>query len=79
MEPITFKGHTVVFARNQPEYKPLPAHVEYPGIVTCCWRLSWTERIAVLLTGHLWQRVYTFYKPLQPQKFLLDRPKELGR
>ena len=74
MRPIPFEGHNRTFAANQPPYHPLPAHVDGPGIVTCCWRLSWRERLQVLLTGRVWQRIMTFSKPLQPQQLRAEKP-----
>jgi hypothetical protein len=76
MRPIEFEGQTTVFAKNQPEYNPLPAHVQ-SGIVTCCWRLNWFERLQVLFRGRIWHRVMTFNQPLQPQLLGTERPKEL--
>ena len=77
MTPIDFPEVIVVFAKDQPEYLPLPAHMlpgDPYGRVTCCWKLTWRERLSVLLNGVIWQQVMTFRKPLQPQKLLIDRP-----
>jgi hypothetical protein len=75
MHPIPFKGQTRVYAANQPPYRPMPAHRADLGVVTCCWRLSWHERLYVLLTGRIWQKVLTFNKPLQPQLLSTVKPK----
>lgn len=56
----------VVFAKDQPEYIPLPAAVSPDGVVLTEWELSASD-LATLLNGgrvRLW--VYTFNKPLQP-------------
>lgn len=77
MSPREFPEQTVVFAKNQPEYLPLPAHVDLSTssmVVTCCWQLTWRERIALLLTGKLWHQVLTFGKPLQPQMLHAKKP-----
>lgn len=63
----------VTFAKNQPEYLPLPAIV-YGGVVITRWKLSWAERIAVLLGGSMWLQVLTFGDPLQPLKLSVDCP-----
>lgn len=76
MTPIEFKEQTQVIGKDQPEYKPLPAHV-HPGPVgqlTCCWKLSWWERVQLLFTGRLWQSVLTFHGPLQPQLLTVVKP-----
>lgn len=74
MTPIHFKGQTVVFAENQPEYLPLPAHIDAEGRITCCWQLTWKERLQLLFGGKLWHQVLTFHSPLQPQLLLTERP-----
>lgn len=73
---IEFPEQTVVIAKDQPEYMPLPAHVcKTPeGRVTCCWKLSWRERLKLLWRGVLWHQVLTFRRPLQPQLLLVDKP-----
>jgi hypothetical protein len=77
MKLIEFPEQTVVIAKDQPEYSPLPAH-RFPndphGRVACCWKLTWMERLAVLCTGKLWHQILTFSKPLQPQLLTVERP-----
>ena len=64
MEPERFKSSNVVFAETQPEYRPLPAHRDASGVVTTCWKLTWPERIRVLLKGRLWLQQWTFNRAL---------------
>jgi hypothetical protein len=67
--PNTFGCHReIVFAENQPEYLPLPAAITGKGIVTTRWRLTWRERVELLLGEHLFVQVLTFNEPLQPIK-----------
>lgn len=66
MKPIAFKEQNVVYAENQPEYIPLPAHKDPDGTVTSCWKLSWPERIKLFFTGRFYWRQLTFNRPLQP-------------
>ena len=68
MKPIEFKGCNVVFAKDQPEYLPLPAHRNEEGCVTTCWKLTFVERIIVLFKGTFYLQTLTFNTPLQPQK-----------
>jgi len=80
MIPIAFKGHNVVIAKDQPQYLPLPAHVnprDNTGLTTFCWRLSWRERWKLFWGGHLWHQVMTFNRPLQPQLLSGERPEGL--
>jgi D-serine dehydratase len=76
MKPIEFKEQTIVIAKDQPEYQPLPAHVfgDETGRVAFCWKLTWRERLYLLLSGELWQQVLTFDSPLQPQLLSVEKP-----
>lgn len=74
----------VVYAKDQPQYKPLPAvHLSYEGgevTVVTRWRLTWRERIKVLWRGCFWFEQMTFGAPLQPQLPMVDEPlKDAGR
>jgi hypothetical protein len=79
MTPIEFKGAKVVFAKNQHEYLPLPAHypndLAYP--MTCCWQLSWKERFQLFFLGKIWHQIHTFGEPLQPQILHTKKPELL--
>lgn len=77
MTPISFPEHNVIVARDHTHYTPIPAHIDYTSaefVLTCCWKLSWRERLQIALTGTLWQQVLTFAEPLQPQKLSTHRP-----
>lgn len=77
MKIIEFPEQTVVIARDQGRYLPLPAYREpgdREGRVVCCWRLSWADRVQVLLTGKLWHSILTFNAPLQPQLLSVWKP-----
>ena len=74
MNLATFDEQTTVFAKNQPQYRQLPAHKSADGKVTCCWTLTWRERLSILLTGKVWHQILTFNQPLQPQKLLVEKP-----
>jgi hypothetical protein len=79
MKPIEFEGYTDLIAKNQPQYRSLPAHIDVArGVVTCCWKLSLRERFTLLLTGEIWQHVRTFGAPLQPQLLGSRRPSFYG-
>ena len=75
MNPIEFAEQTTTFAKDQPEYSPLPAHITADGMeVTSCWRMSWRERFRVLWTGRVYLTLLTFGQPLQPQKIQTTPP-----
>lgn len=74
MKPIEFKGFNVTFAKDQPEYLPLPAYKDKAGVVTSCWKLKFVERLKILWHGKLYVQNLTFNKPLQPQRLIVDNP-----
>lgn len=74
MQPIEFQQQTVVFAKDQPEYLPLPAHVSADSEVTSCWGMTWRERLRVLVTGRIYFTNLTFRGPLQPQRVSVHPP-----
>lgn len=79
MKVIKFKEQTIVYAKDQPQYLPLPVYQckNDEGTIICCWQLTFKERLKLLFTGKIWHSVMTFYKPLQPQLLMVDKPEEL--
>lgn len=75
MKPIEFKGQNIIFAKDQPEYQPLPALIleNETGEVISCWRLSLKERIKILFTGKMWLSLMSFNKPLTPSYLTTNR------
>ena len=75
MKPIEFKHQNIVFAKDQPEYQPLPALKldSENGEVISCWKLSFKERIRIIFTGKLWLSLMTFNKPLTPHFLAVNR------
>jgi len=74
MKPMKFPEVNCVYAEDQPEYLPLPAHRTPDGTVVSCWQLTWRERIKMLFTGCLWWTTLTCNLPLQPQSPSVDKP-----
>jgi len=68
MKPIEFKEQNAIFAKNQPQYRPLPALKlnNGDGDVISCWKLTVPERLKVLFTGKIWVGEKTFNEPLTP-------------
>lgn len=69
----------VVFARCQPEYRPLPAYCTEDGNVLTRWKLTWRERLRVLFRGDLYLWVSTCHRPLQPMLIETEKPKSHGK
>jgi hypothetical protein len=79
MKPITpvvpgFDLLIITFAKDQPEYNPLPAHWQPDGRVTTRWQLTWRERLRVVFGGSIWLQQLTFNQPLQPVKLTAECP-----
>ena len=77
MKPIEFDGFNCTYAKDQPEYLPLPVLKTAEGEVFSCWSLTWRERLRVLLTGRIWYSVLTFNRPLQPQLPSVRKPNRI--
>jgi hypothetical protein len=73
MNPIEFKEQNIIITKDQPEYMPLPAHVDENGNVVTCWKLSPDEIEKISKTGELWLSVMTFKQPLQPLFLSVDK------
>ena len=63
-----------VYAKDQPEYQPLPAHKSDDGTVLTRWKLSFKERLKVLFYGDVYLWLSTFNKPLQPVMLQVEKP-----
>ena len=69
MKAIEFPEQTCIYAKDQPEYIPLPVHKrlgDETGQVTSCWQFTWKERLRILFGAKLYWRQLTFNNPLQP-------------
>jgi len=66
--PVRDGWNTVTWAKDQPEYRPLPALTEDGpyGRVISRWALSHRERELVAAGGDIYLELMTFHKPLQP-------------
>ena len=77
MEAIEFDQQTVVLAKDQPQYQPLPVHRDpsKEGVpVTCCFKLSPEELEDISKTGLLWHTSLTFGQALQPIRMTTKNP-----
>lgn len=76
MKPLSFAEQNVIFAKAQPEYQVLPAHVAHDPCVTVtsCWELSIEEIEQLVKTRKLWLQQLTFGSALQPQLPSVEKP-----
>ena len=65
----------VVYAKDQAEFLPLPAIRNPDGNILTRWKLSFWERLRVLLTGDVYLWVSTFNRKLQPVLLQVERPR----
>jgi hypothetical protein len=64
-----------VWAKDQPQYQPLPSYVHEDGTVISRWRCGWLDRLRILLTGNLWLFVLRpTFAPLQPVSIETEKP-----
>lgn len=80
MLPITPEAREgmdpVVFAKDQPQYLPLPANVGHNYVETK-WKLSWKERLHAFIMGSVYLTLKTYNEPLQPIRLSLLRATSL--
>lgn len=79
MTPKRFKEANVTFAKDQPEYQPLPAFRSYSRQreVVTCWNLSFKERLRILFKGEIWLCILTFNNPITPTFLTTKKPEVL--
>lgn len=78
MKPIKWKHSNTVYAENQDEYRNLPSlKLDTPeGHVISCWKMSFKERMRVLIFGRVWMNLLSFNRPLTPS-LLTTQKKDL--
>lgn len=69
----------IVFAKDQPQYRPLPAIRTADGIVMTRWRLTWAERWLLFWRGSFYLQQMTFGDPLQPLLPSVEPPEFCGQ
>lgn len=77
---VKFKGHNLVFGRNQSEYAQLPAYMppnDPRGMATMCFQFTPEEIMLIAETGHVWLTMLTFGQPLQPIQLDVQKPSHL--
>lgn len=73
MRPIEFPEANCVYAKDQPEYLPLPVYKTDYGSVTACYELTFKEKIRILFGAKVWFTLLTFNNRLQPQRAEVSR------
>jgi hypothetical protein len=65
-----------LYAKDQPEYIPLPARADEDGRIITGWKLTWRDRLTLFVRGKLYLQVLTFNKPLQPVRLDVAAPRQ---
>lgn len=66
----------IELTKDQPEYQSLPAlkfDSECGDEVISCWKLSFRERLKILISGRIWLSLMSFNKPLTPSYLSVNR------
>src|ERR1039458_6212029 len=71
-------ARAVVYAKDQPEYKPLPANVQIPYTETK-WALTWRELWYAFWRGVMYLTVMNFGGPPQPIHGSFAREEYIGK
>jgi len=61
-----FQDLEIIYAKNQPEYVPLPVLKRSDGVVLSRWKLTDQERAAIASGADIFLFNWTFNQPLQP-------------
>jgi hypothetical protein len=80
MKPVSpiakgYEAQEIVYAKDQPEYQPLPALPvnDVAGTIITRWKLTWRERLAILFGRDVFLNVMTFGTPLQPVSLFIGK------
>lgn len=76
--PVIRGYDEVVYAKDQPQYNPLPSIKLPDGLIVTRWAMTWRERLRCLFTGSVYLEVLTFNQPLQPLKMSVAIPDEFA-
>ncbi len=66
MKPVEFEGANQTYAKDQPEYIPLPVRKFSNGLTMSFWEFSDAEIDQIIKQRGMYHSQQTFYQPLQP-------------
>ena len=71
MKAIEFKEQNGALSRKDSPLRPIPIFKDpsEKAQVVSCWKLSFKERMRLLLLGKLWVSIITYNNPVQPSLF----------
>lgn len=74
LTPVAFPEANAVLGKGQEQYQPLPVYRAKDGLTVSCWRLTFWQRVKLLVTGRVWVMQLTFNQMFQPQLLQADSP-----
>lgn len=69
---VGLEAHEITYAKDQPEYIPLPAVRSADGKIVTRWTLTDAERAAIANGADIFLFVWTHNNPLQPVALDID-------
>jgi hypothetical protein len=83
MQPVSpvipsINSDEIIYAKDQPEYLPLPAVKLEDGTILTRWELSEEEKRLILEQGYIYLEVLTFNRPLQPLRLSAEVPERFN-
>lgn len=84
ISPVAYDPETrfgvseITFAKDQPEYLPLPALKFQDGLVVTRWGFSFWERVNILFGGSVYLGQLTFNTPLRPVRLSTSVQEAVG-
>jgi hypothetical protein len=67
-----------VYAKDQPQYIPLPSIKTPDGVMLTRWSVNETEKRQIAGQGYIYLIVNTFNQPLQPVMMSTNVPEDMG-
>jgi hypothetical protein len=63
-----------VIAKDQDEYRNLPAIRLEGGVIITRWKMTWAERFHALFHGNVYLQMWTGGTPVQPVLLQVEKP-----
>jgi hypothetical protein len=80
MKPVSpvvegFEKYEIVLAKDQPEYRPLPAlHLEGHKLTLTRWQPTWKERLRLIFGGSVYLWTWTYGHSFHPTSLEIRKP-----
>jgi len=65
-------SNQIIIAKDQPQYKPLPAIYLNSDEILTRWKIPFWQRVWLVMAGSIYLDYLTFGRPIQPMKVLIS-------